>query len=111
MGRATILEIFSREGAAPASLRSQAVQSRFHNVAKHLRLITLLLMSIIGTSIPALGWNGLGHMTVAYVAYQRLTPTTRNRVSALLQMNPDYNTWLSMVPAGTKAKSKRMIVF
>jgi len=26
-------------------------------------------------------------------------------------MNPDYNAWLTMVRAGTKAKSKPMMVF
>src|ERR1700761_6272965 len=37
-------------------------------------------------------WDG-GHETVAYIAYKKLTPTTRHRVDALLKLNPMYDTW------------------
>jgi hypothetical protein len=37
-------------------------------------------------------WDG-GHMTVAYIAYQNLTPETRTRVDSLLKLNPMYATW------------------
>jgi hypothetical protein len=36
--------------------------------------------------------NGTGHMTVAYVAYPKLTPQTRARVDQLLTLNPMYAT-------------------
>jgi len=59
----------------------------------------------------AYGWNDFGHMTVAYVAYQRLTPATRQRASALLQLNPRYNDWLTMVPANTPTADKELMLF
>jgi hypothetical protein len=37
-------------------------------------------------------WDG-GHETVAYIAYQKLTPKTRKRVNELLQLNPMYASW------------------
>jgi hypothetical protein len=37
-------------------------------------------------------WDG-GHETVAYIAYQRLTPATRKRVDVLLQRNPMHASW------------------
>ena len=43
-------------------------------------------------------WNG-GHETVAYIAYKRLTPATRQRVDSLLKLNPMYATWTMGVAA------------
>jgi hypothetical protein len=42
-------------------------------------------------STAAHAWNNAGHMTVVYIAYQKLTPATRSRVDALLQKNPTYS--------------------
>jgi hypothetical protein len=50
----------------------------------------------------AQAWNGTGHMTVAYVAYQNLTPQTRARVDQLLTLNPRYATWTAKTPAAQK---------
>src|SRR5262249_20185322 len=60
---------------------------------------------------PAWGWNSFGHMTVAAVAHDQLTPATRNRVSALLKKNPDYNRWVGMIPSATPPSLKRQDVF
>src|SRR5271157_6426680 len=47
-------------------------------------------------------WFDGGHMTVAYIAYQSLTPGTRARVDALLKLNPLYPVW-------TKGISKKQM--
>jgi hypothetical protein len=41
-------------------------------------------------------------MVVAEVAWQKLTPATRAKVSALLKRNPDYAKWLHGVPANRR---------
>lgn len=51
-------------------------------------------------SFPLQAWFNGGHMTVAYIAYQKLTPQTRTRVDALLKLNKMYDTWTKGVPAG-----------
>jgi S1/P1 nuclease len=56
-------------------------------------------------------WNSFGHMTVAYVAYQHLTPNTKKRVATLLKLNPRYKSWANLVPAGTSAADKDMMIF
>src|SRR5947209_14485648 len=43
-------------------------------------------------------WDG-GHETVAYIAYKKLTPATRQRVDSLLKRNPMYDTWTMGIPA------------
>ncbi|HLJ29435.1 MAG TPA: S1/P1 nuclease [Candidatus Angelobacter sp.] len=78
---------------------------------RRLRLLLglVLCMAVFYSSSEA--WNSLGHMTVAYVAYQHLHPTTKKRVAQLLKMNPRYHEWLSKIPADTSQARKDMMVF
>jgi len=45
----------------------------------------------------AQAWNARGHMTVAAIAWEKMTPAARQRAAALLQLNPDYPTWTAGV--------------
>lgn len=57
-------------------------------------------------------WGSFGHMAVAWVAYQKLTPAKQARVIALLKKNPYYKTkWLPMIPAGTSADQQNLMIF
>jgi hypothetical protein len=42
---------------------------------------------------PVLAWDDVGHMTVAAIAYDRLTPAARREAAALLKLNPQYRDW------------------
>jgi hypothetical protein len=65
---------------------------------------------LLGAAPPAFAWNDEGHMAVAYLAYQQLLPKARERVTALLKLNPYYARWLAAIPQGTpKADVDRMI--
>jgi S1/P1 nuclease len=61
-------------------------------------LVAILLLCVFVA--PAYAWNDFGHMTVAYLAYQKLTPAARDRVKALLRLNPNHDKWVAAVPAG-----------
>jgi hypothetical protein len=39
--------------------------------------------------MPAFGWNETGHKLVAYIAWQKMTPQTREKVSALFANAPE----------------------
>ena len=52
------------------------------------------------------GWNGFGHMAVAYVAYQHLDPGVKAHANKLLRLNPIYATWKKQLPAGLTATSR-----
>ena len=54
--------------------------------------------SMLGLTERACAWNDLGHMTVAAVAWQKLSPAARSKVAALLRQNPDYPKWIHDVP-------------
>src|SRR5439155_5462001 len=68
---------------------------------------------LFATLLPsmAFAWNDKGHMMVAFVAYQQLTPATRNRVAVLLAMNPRFQTWNNLIPAGTAAADRPGMLF
>lgn len=62
-----------------------------------------LALSIFGTS-HALAWNSFGHMTVAAIAYEQLTPAARTKADALLKLNPNYKDWVAGVADADKDK-------
>jgi hypothetical protein len=49
----------------------------------------------VATAPGAYAWNSFGHMMVAAVAYEQLTPVARAKIAGLLQLNPDYPMWIS----------------
>jgi S1/P1 Nuclease len=65
-----------------------------------MKRIGALLLSCLSLaySHSAYAWDPFGHMMVAHVAWQKLTPAKRARVSALLRENPDYDMWVRDVP-------------
>ena len=46
---------------------------------------------------PALAWNNFGHMEVAAVAWDRLTPATKVKAAKLLQRNPLFDDFTNGV--------------
>ena len=51
---------------------------------------------------PAFAWNSFGHMTVAAVAYKKLSPRVRKKVDALVRLNPDYMGWVANASAANR---------
>lgn len=68
--------------------------------------ISIVLGSLF-CAAPALAWNGFGHMTVAAIAYDKLTPSTQKKVTALLKLNPAYPDW----GGNTSAEDRDRIAF
>jgi hypothetical protein len=75
------------------------------------RLIAGSLLLILFYSVPSYGWFNLGHMAVAYVAYQQLTQDKKDRVDALLAMNPDRKNWLILIPASASDDDRKLMIF
>jgi S1/P1 nuclease len=73
------------------------------------KLISVVLSGLLAS--PLFGWDAIGHMTVAYVAYQRLSPETKARVATLLKLNPDYANWEKQVPPDTSPDEHDRIIF
>jgi len=69
----------------------------------------ILCLFVFTTSAGA--WWDAGHMTVAYVAYQKLKCATRMRIAELLKRNPYYDKWVAAIPAGTSEADKQMMLF
>jgi S1/P1 Nuclease len=68
---------------------------------------TALMLSWLAlSSVPALSWNGFGHMEVAAVAWDRLSdkPQLRARITELLKRNPLYDSWTRDAPDDLREK-------
>src|SRR5246127_4745044 len=80
--------------------------------AKVLRVLMCVVLGVV-LSGQAFAWNDRGHMTVPYIAYKQLTPATRDRVNALLKLNPKYSDWSAtvdrQVPRASPADKDMMI--
>jgi hypothetical protein len=61
----------------------------------------LLLASFLATTASA--WDSFGHMMVASIAYNDLTPAVRKKVAPLLKLNPDYKLWIKGVAKANQA--------
>jgi S1/P1 Nuclease len=56
----------------------------------------LCCASGLPSSAPA--WWDEGHMQIAAVAYDRLTPSVREKVDFLIRLNPEYASWVAGYP-------------
>jgi hypothetical protein len=72
---------------------------------KPFSLAAVILLLIAASPVGA--WFNGGHMVVAYIAYQNLTPRTKARVDALLTINKLYPKWTK----GVSAKQKGLTAF
>lgn len=75
------------------------------------RGVSALLLCLMLSSTHLYAWNDLGHMVVAFRAYQHLTDPARTRANALLKQNPFFNRWLTMIPAGTSDQDRDRMLF
>jgi hypothetical protein len=57
-------------------------------------------------AVPAVAWNGFGHMEVAAVAWDRLKdkPEIQARITELLKLNPMHDSFAQGVPASLRDK-------
>jgi hypothetical protein len=74
------------------------------------RIASLVLLTNV-VAVPSFGWGNGGHMVVASVAYQNLTPQVRDRVDALVKLNPKFATWLESLPANTPPEAQGELLF
>src|SRR5271169_3062559 len=56
--------------------------------------VGIALFATMVLSAPALAWDGFGHMEVAAVAWEQMTPQAQARAIALIKLNPKFSTWI-----------------
>jgi hypothetical protein len=66
---------------------------------RKLILAATAVLAMAAAATPAAAWNGRGHMLVAAVAWDSMTPEARAEAGRLLKLNPAYATWTAGVPA------------
>lgn len=80
-------------------------------MTRHVRFMCAALCLLVVLNTSSYAWNAVGHMAVAFSAYQQLTPRTKARVDALLALNPDRPNWLRLIPRGTSPADRKMMIF
>ena len=76
--------------SAPATIQATRLRAKSRTV--HSLLMVLCFLAISGN--PLLAWNDVGHMTVARIAYERLTDAERAAVVAILRHHPHLHELL-----------------
>jgi S1/P1 Nuclease len=64
---------------------------------------------LVGFVSPSLAWWDGGHMQIAYVAYKHLDASVKEKVDALLRLNPDYPKWTAGIADPKTAKQHAFI--
>jgi hypothetical protein len=75
------------------------------------RLKLAAMIAVAGvawSSGSAHAWHEKGHMMVAAVAWEQMTPAVRGRAIELLKINPDYSKWIAGVADDLKDKTAFM---
>src|ERR1044072_7161013 len=75
------------------------------------QLIVYSLVLMFAFSVPSYGWNNRGHMMVAAIAYDHLTPAIKNRVDQLLRLNPQRSDWFDLIPASASPTAVKKMLF
>lgn len=64
-------------------------------------ILLLALAGLLVPATPAAAWNAKGHMTVALLAYRKLSDSQKAQIDTLLRAHPHYKLLLANeVPAG-----------
>jgi hypothetical protein len=75
---------------------------------KKMRLLTALVLLCV-FAMPAFAWNETGHKLVAYIAWQKLTPKTKERISMLFQAAPEDSTIAGYFAFDSRSVSTRQL--
>lgn len=78
---------------------------------KFLRVVLFALLALVGT-LPVSAWDDSGHKLTAYIAWQRMTPETREQVIKLLRAAPeDAQLSTFYMPYGSQSEGARKLDF
>jgi hypothetical protein len=67
-------------------------------------------IAVLYLASPAAAWDATGHRIIAAIAYDRLTPNTRDRVDALIKAHPDYAAFTRDAPADPPARARAAFI-
>lgn len=78
------------------------------------RIISTVLLAIMASvaAVPALAWHDEGHKLTAYIAWQRMTPKTREAVIKILRAAPEDSQLAAFYPVyGVEPEDVRKMEF
>ena len=76
---------------------------------KHLLAAAIICLAF--NTAPSYAWYGFGHEAVAAIAWNKLNPSTKERVMVLLAKNPYYSGWVAHLPPGATEEDRNLLIF
>ncbi len=84
-----------------ALTRLQTIMLRIVLLSQSMSRTLCILVAFVLLALPARAWNGLGHRTVAELAWRKMDAAERQAASEVLRQHPHYKQLLiADVPAG-----------
>jgi hypothetical protein len=74
-------------------------------VSAYMYRIAFCLTLTVLSAGTASAWDSFGHMMVASIAYDDLTPAARKKAVQLIKLNPDYKVWIKGVAKANQNKT------
>ena len=71
----------------------------------HVQKIASCVILIFLSATTASAWDSFGHMMVASIAYDEMTPSARTKAVQLIKLNPDYKVWIKGVAKANRNKT------
>jgi hypothetical protein len=68
-------------------------------------------LCLLVLSLPAFGWNDVGHKISAFVAWQRMSPAARERVAAILAKAPEDSGLAALYPQDSRSAAAKQREF
>jgi hypothetical protein len=96
--------------AQTPSIWNDDVAHAFSDARLAMKNIAMIVgLTLVATIGPAAAWNDHGHMMVAAIAYDQLTPKTKTRVAQLLALSTYPTNGRDNASAGDQAKAAFMM--
>lgn len=84
---------------SPAEMIVCFVNLNRHPMFESKRLAILVCLILVGWTSDAFAWNDIGHITIARIAYSRLSDDERLAIANILKQHPHYDIYFKR-PAG-----------
>jgi S1/P1 Nuclease len=93
------------------SLKSSIKIQENENMSKKFIKSLILLATVLLFASPSFAWDSVGHKLSAYIAWQQMTPATREKVMKILQSAPEDSQLSAFYPQDARSTAARQQEF
>jgi hypothetical protein len=87
------VDVSAEIGAAERWIGARSSETRVSRLFRRIAA-ALVLFAVVSHNCASFAWNDTGHMTVALIAYRRLSDAQKHQVGEILKRHPHYQSYL-----------------